>query len=293
MDETLKPTYEMAQGPPALPFGAYSSTVHEAWLSLLSRNPAEVVVQRFLEDHPALLPSSQGPEGSTSEWPFSNLLVTQPVLPGLNARQPDFLWFTTNSGKWFLVLVEIEKPGRKVFRSDGVPTADFTRARNQLNQWREWFHQPANQLKFQQDYGVPDLWTYRRVMALHLVLIYGRRSEFTNNPALCRQRATLLAGNDEELMSFDRLALDDSYRSDAVTARAVGNGRYKVLKVPPTFTLGPLHAGRLLYLNNLDAAIDSSQGWTSERRDFVKQRILYWAQWATLDDKGFIIHDCE
>lgn len=292
MDEAMKPTYEMVQGPPAVPFDVYASTVHEAWRALLSSNPAEAAVQRFLEDHPALLPGSQGPEGSTSEWPFYNLLVTQPMLPGLDARQPDFLWFTTNSGKWFLVLVEIERPGLKVFRRDGVPTAHFTRARNQLNQWREWFHRPANQLKFQQDYGVPDFWPYRRVMELRLVLIYGRRSEFTNNPALSRQRATLLSGNDEELMSFDRLTLDP-FRSDAVTARAVGDGRYKALKVPPTFTLGPLHAERLSYLDNLDAAIDSSQGWTSERRDFVKQRIPYWAQWATLDDKGWITVDYE
>lgn len=288
----MNPTYEMAQGPPAVPFDVYASTILEAWQSLLSSNPAEVAVQRFLEDHPALLPSSHGPEGSTSESPFSNLLVTQPVLPGLNARQPDFLWFTTNSGKWFLVLVEIERPGQKIFRSDCVPTAHFTRARNQLNQWREWFHQPANQLKFNQDYGVPDFWTYGRVMALHLVLIYGRRSEFMNNPALSRQRATLLSGNDEELMSFDRLTLDP-FLNDAVTARASGNGRYKALKVPPTFTLGPSHTERLLYLDNLNAAIDSSQGWTSERREFIKQRILYWTKWATLDDKGWITFECE
>jgi Domain of unknown function (DUF4263) len=283
----MRPTYEIAQGPAAVPFSDYASITTKAWGALLSGTPTESAVQHFLEAHPALLPSSRGPVGASSEWPFINLLVTQPRLPGLDARQPDFLWFTTTSATWYLVLVEIEKPTRKIFRKDGVPTAHFTRARNQLNQWRTWFSEPANQIKFQHDYGVPELWTYRRTMALQLVLIYGRRHEFEHHPTLSKQRASLLSGDDEELMSFDRLALDP-FLDDAVTVRALGNGRYRALRVPPTFTLGPNHADRFLYLDDLDRAIDSSDGWSEPRRLFVKQRIPYWVKWAKLEEQGWI-----
>src|SRR3984893_8097068 len=122
---TMRPTYEIVQGPPAVPFSDYATATTEAWRALLSGSPTESAVQRFLEAHPALLPSSRGPAGASSEWPFTHLLVTQPQLPGLDARQPDFLWFTTTSETWYLVLVEIEKPTRAIFRKDRVPTAHF------------------------------------------------------------------------------------------------------------------------------------------------------------------------
>ena len=38
-----------------------------------------------------------------------------------------------------------------------------------------------------------------------MILIYGRRSEFEGKPKLELQRGSLLPGQDEELMSFDRL----------------------------------------------------------------------------------------
>jgi hypothetical protein len=112
-------------------------------------------------------------------------------------------------------------------------------------------------------------------MSLHMILIYGRRSEFEHDARLSKQRASLLTGSDEELMSFDRLA-PHWLLSDALTVRAIGAGRYRVLVAPPTMTLGPHITERLLVLENLELAIDSSEGWSPERRAFVKSRLPYW-----------------
>ncbi len=283
----LKPTYQIVKGPAAVSFSDYAHGAVRALDKLLQESPDESVLQRFLESNPSFVPGARTPGGATCASPLFDLLVSQPRLPGLDARQPDFLWFSSNSDTWFPVLVEIERPSKRLFRKDGVPSAEFTQARNQLNQWRTWFRLPANQLKFQDDYGVPDLWTHRRTMSLHMILIYGRRNEFENDPRLTTQRGSLLPGSDEELMSFDRLA-PDPLLSEALTVRAVGAGRYRALKVPPTFTLSPLHAERFLALDGLDEAIDSSEGWASTRRSFVKRRIPYWVEWARSGQEGWI-----
>jgi hypothetical protein len=216
-----------------------------------------------------------------------DVLISQPILPGLNARQPDFMWLTTNSDTWFPVLIEIERPSKKIFRRNDVPCSDFTQARNQLAQWRTWFRDPVNQSKFQADYGIPELWTRYRSMKLSMILVYGRREEFEKEPQLSRQRASLMPGNDERLMSFDRLKPDPRL-SDTITAHAVGEGRYRAMQVPPTLRLGPMDAERLLVIEDLDKAIESSKGWSHERREFVRRRLPYWADWAKRGDKGWI-----
>jgi hypothetical protein len=131
-------------------------------------------------------------------------------------------------------------------------------------------------------------------MKLNMILIYGRREEFERDPQLSRQRASLmtgnderLTGNDERLMSFDRLKPDPRL-SDAITALAVGDGRYRAMQVPPTLRLGPLGVERLLVIEGLEKAIDSSKGWSHERSEFVKRRLPYWADWARSEDKGWI-----
>lgn len=283
----FSPTYRIEPGPPAVPFDLYARQVLSEWQALLEQTPDEPTTQRFLEQHPALVPGSLSPGGATCGSHVSSLLFSQPTLPGLDARQPDFMWLTSTSDTWYPVLIEIESPSKRLFRRDGVPTAEFTQARNQLNQWRSWFSVPANQLKFQHDYAVPEYWTYRRSMSLHMILVYGRRREFYQNPSLTRQRGSLLAGSDEELMSFDRLA-PDHYLHDAITVRATGNGRYQALSIPPTFKLGPSHPERLAFVDGINEAIDSTDGWSAERRSFVKSRIPYWQSWSTIEDQGWI-----
>jgi hypothetical protein len=284
---TIEQTYQLARGPAAVEFLDYARIATRALTDLLNENPDEPRVQKFLERHPLFVPGAWSPGGGTCSSRLLYMLVSQPSLPGLDGRRPDFMWLAADSKTWFPMLIEIERPSKRIFRRDGVPCADFTQAKNQLDQWRAWFSDPINQLKFQTDYGIPEEWTARKAMSLHMTLIYGRRSEFEHDARLSKQRASLLTGNDEELMSFDRLATH-WLLGNALTVRAIGAGRYRALVAPPTMTLGPNIAERLLVLENLELAIDSSEGWSPERRVFVKSRLPYWRDWAKSGQKGWV-----
>lgn len=280
-------TYKLLRGPQAVDFSDYLGSTLPQFRDLLDSDPSEREIQRFLELNPSFVPGARTAGGGTCGSRLLDLLISQPILPGLDSRCPDFMWLNANSDTWFPVLIEIEKPSKKIFRKDGNPTAEFTHARNQLNQWRSWFEKHTNRSKFQEDYGIPESWLHSKQMSLRLILIYGRREEFKDNPELNRHRATLLPGNDEELMSFDRLAPDPLLDS-AITVRANGPGRYRALAVAPTMKLSPSLAERLIVVEHLKSIIDSSAACPPRRREFLKSRLPYWRNWAENERRGWI-----
>jgi hypothetical protein len=118
------------------------------------------------------------------------------------------MWIASHSASWFPTVIEIERPGKKVFTQSNTPSAEFTQARHQLTQWRTWFDSSANVQQFIESYGIPSELLATRTRHLHMMLIYGRREEFEGDPERSKQRSSLLPGTDEELMSFDRLSAD-------------------------------------------------------------------------------------
>ena len=284
--------YELKPGPSRTPEAEYVDWCNQRYSELLSNDPEETEVQEFLEENPCLVPGHSTPGAPSGHWPLHCSLITQPRLVGQDLYVPDFMWIATHSGAWFPTLIEIEKPGKKIFNRDGTPSADFTRARNQLNQWRSWFNDPSNQLQFLDQYGIPDYFR-RRKMQLHMILIYGRRFEFEHQPQLISQRGHMLSGTDEELMSFDRLKADPSI-TEAITVKAVGHGNYQAVSVPPVFSTGPMLAERLLSIDGIEEAIDKNQYISEERKAFLKRRIPHWKAWqSTPGAKGYRSGDRE
>ena len=235
-----------------------------------------------MEQHPWLVPGHSTPGTPSGHSPLHCALISQPKLLGQGWYVPDFMWIAVHSGAWFPTLIEIEKPSKKISNRDGTTSANFNRARNQLNQWRSWFKDPSNQLQFRLEYGIPEHFL-RRPMQLHMILIYGRRAEFEEEPTLISQRNTLLPGPDEVLISFDRLR-PDTTMDDAITVEATGRSRYRAKRVPPVFTTGPGIAGSLLHVDGIEEAIDASLDITEERKTFLKRRVPYWKQWASRPD---------
>ena len=281
MDSLFK-NYELQVGPPHTSIDRYAEWCTEQFRELLCSDPDEPEVQEFLEKHPWLVPGHSTPDSPSGHFPLHCSLIAQPKLPGQNVRFPDFMWISTHSGAWFPTLIEIEKPSKKIYKQNGTPSAPFSQARNQLNQWRSWFNNDANVAQFKDMYGIPDQ-LRRRTMKLHMILIYGRRSEFEEQPELARQRGTMLSG-DEQLMSFDRL-LDPRYldtsMKEAITVKATGNGRYRAKWVPPVFGVGPALAERLLVIDGLEETIEVNPKISEERKMFLKERIPYWKDWAS------------
>jgi hypothetical protein len=283
----LKTTYTIESGPEAPSFEEYVTRTQASLIALLSRDPEERELQEFLEKNPAIVPGARTPGRPSGHYPLHCALISQPSLPGLSSRRPDFMWIPSHSATWYTTLIEIERLSKKLFTRKDLPTADFSQARNQLAEWRTWFSSPANVQKFIEEYGIPAQYLQFMTWKLHMILIFGRRSEFQSKPMLSKHRAALMSAPDEELMSYDRLGFDTDLR-DAITVRAVGFGRYRVLAVPPTFSTGPSMADRLLHIDGFSDAIDKNLEIPEPRREFLKRRIPYWREWAAKGRLGII-----
>lgn len=277
----LEKSYEMEKGPPPALIADYIRSSREGYEALLSGEPSEADIQSFLEKHPWMVPGHSTPTGVTGHYPLHCSLIAQPELPGKPSYVPDFMWVSTHSDSWFPTLIEIEKPSKRIFTKKGDTSADFNHARDQLNQWRSWFSEPENIQVFITMYGIPDRFR-GRTMKVSLILIYGRSSEFEDNPTLTKKRSGL-AQQDEIIMSFDRLKdtdPSDALVSEAITVKAKGQGEYQALWIPSVFTNGPNLAERLLKIDAISEAIDKNPEISEERKIFLKRRIPYWKEWA-------------
>lgn len=279
MGNLLKPTYVQEIGPKCIDFEQYESIRNDQYQKLISKNPNERELQSFLEKNPSIVPGAWTPGSKSGHYPIHCALISQPKLPGFKYRQPDFMWIARHSGAWFPTLIEIEKPGKKVFTKKGIPSSDFTQAQNQLAQWRTWFNNPSNVQQFIDSYGIPLKWRTYINMHLYMILIYGRRNEFDDNFELSKQRSSLLPGFDEELMSFDRLSFDKELEH-AITIKAVGSGKFKVIYIPPIFRVGPILAERFCHIDGFDEALEKATEISKKRKEFLKRRILYWREWV-------------
>jgi len=240
-----------------------------------------------LERNPMLLPGARTPSVKSGHYPLHCAAISQPRLPGLSSKIPDFMWIATHSLTWYPTLIEIKSPTKRIFTKDGIPSAEFNQARNQLAQWRTWFSMAENVQQFIKSYGIPDYLTSGRQMQLHTILIYGRRSEVENDPALSKHRGSLLNASSEELMSFDRLEVEADL-VDAITVRAIDSGKYRALAVPPLFRLTPGIADRLLAIENIEECLKETPMISEERRSFLLSRLPYWRDWAKRKDIGVI-----
>lgn len=278
-------TYKIALGPAPEPFETYADRARSEFSALLGTDPDEKIVQRFFEHNPSLVPGLHS-LGFPGAFPRNYLLISQPVLPGLRARIPDLMWIAYTSVAIYPTLIEIERPGKRIFTAERVPYAEFSQARHQLAQWRAWFSKPENSQIFASEYSAAWL-PARGIIKPRFVLLYGRRNEFYDDAELTRERSFLLDDAVEALVSYDRVA-PDPVLHNAITVKATGNDRFRAIAVPPTFTLGPCDAERLSMIDELDSVIAATDSIASERRSFLLKRLPYWQAWARRGAPGTI-----
>lgn len=279
VSDWTKRTYEFARNaPPPMEWENYEAIAVTDYYDLLNGiDTSEKQLQEFLEQNPSFVPGARGPTNS-GHFPLLCSLFSQPQLTGVGRHIPDFMWVATDSMKWYPTLIEIEAPEKTVFkRTKDEPSADFSQARNQLAEWDTWFSDAANQRVFVESMQVPELF-HRRRMSLQLFLIYGRRVEFSGNAGRERLRASFLSDGDA-LMSYDRLKPDRNYWN-YITVRRCARGVNRCLAVPPTLKFGPATAGLFGAIEGVDDAIRSNALMSSERKEFLIERLAYWRDWA-------------
>ena len=274
-------TYEVEIGPRHVSYEDYARTCNRTYKRLLSSNPTEPVLQEFLEHHPSMVPGHD-----RGHAPLHWALITQPELPGVRRLRPDFMWISTNSMAWYPTMIEIEGLEKRIFLKNGDPGRHFNHARSQLAQWRAWFEEDGNLQQFIRKYGIPDRMHRSRILRVRTILIYGRRSEFENDPFRTKQLASMCA-NGEEIMTYDRLRVARDMMP-AITIGASGVGRYRAKWIPPVFETGPDFAHRLLNIDEIHEAMEENPEFDDDRRLFLSRRLEYWRDWASRHRGGYV-----
>lgn len=260
--------------PQAMSWLEYQAALADEWPAFLqTADPqSEAAFQRFLEQHPILLPGPFGTTRGMYHGPIHRAVYTQPELPGFRAKRPDFLLFEQDSGTVYAVLVEIEAPGKPWCTSRGSPSALLTQAIDQLRDWKAWFSKPTNVLAFQELYGISNEIGDRRFVQ-HYVLIYGRREEANRLRSFIAKRHDL-ASTDEFFMTYDRLRPAGSAEITVKLDRSGPDTRLRVVSLPPTFKLDRDDARWFTSLIGCEEAIRSIPFVSEPRKAALLERLL-------------------
>jgi len=268
------------KAPSAMGWSDYADRVVKEWQALLASNDAgdESKVQAFLETHPCLIPQPTQFIGN-GQAPHPWALIAQPPLVGTTAKRiPDFMWITANSATLFFTFIEIEAPTKRVFRNDGIPTAEFTEAKNQIDEWRVLSKNSNLTDQFRTLFKIPDrLWS-RRAKRFRFYLIMGRRKELNSHSDLVNEKRVDLLGPDAEHITFDRL--EPERRAENMLCVGVTNGRMTARSVPPTYHHSPFYALSHAHIAERDKAIERSNWMSPKRRKFLIDRLPYWDNWV-------------
>lgn len=168
--------------------------------TLVDSDPSEEAVQRFFEENPRCLPWT----GYYHHGLRADVVISK--LPLQNDYVTDFAYMSANSQSIMIICVEIERPGKKIFRKDGNFTAGYLAAKQQVLDWNFWAqHNIRSAFKCFGKLGqflAPDIYNVK----MHCILVVGRRSELSTRKRKERwstEDATL--PKSIEIMTYDRL----------------------------------------------------------------------------------------
>jgi Domain of unknown function (DUF4263) len=248
----------------------YNRLLMERWRQFIDSEESqdERLVQAFLERHPCLLPGSHTVDGDSGHSPYPMAVISQPKLPGLSDRRPDFMWIAAHSTEVFPILIEIETPHKQWFYSDRAEIhSDLAHAQGQLAEWRAWFEEGFNRDMFITEYGLRSFIEDRK-LSPRFVLIHGRRENYTGS-RLRRQKQAQLAREHERIMSFDRLTPSkNSVLYSCVRRQPDG---YQVIAVPPSLTI--LNSGEEYQpVTRWREALDDCPDMAVSRREYLKEQ---------------------
>jgi hypothetical protein len=180
--------------------GKPAARLKAEFLALIDENLPEQTYQRFIEDNTRLVPR---------EFVQNHGIHFELVLRKLGFGadyHSDFVYLSKSSDDWNCVLIEIERPSLRFFKSgtnDFHP--DFLKALQQINRWRAWFSNATNRASFAENtVGLIRVPLSRNPIHPKYVLVHGRRTEYARN-AIRRSLVASLESDDFKIMSFDSL----------------------------------------------------------------------------------------
>ena len=137
---------------------------------LNDENTTEQSVQDFIEGNTILFhPPFELNHGVSSHQLISKFQLDTTLIT-------DFAYLTKSSVVWWLVLVELEHPSKKIFTKNGVTSAEFNAAIHQVNTWRTFVKRNAGEVIRKIDPLRKPL--VRNKIFFKYVLVIGRTTEF-------------------------------------------------------------------------------------------------------------------
>jgi hypothetical protein len=178
------------------------------YLVLLENYKSEQDLQNFLELNTEFIPRE-----FIQNHGIHNRLVFRKLKIAENYTT-DFFYLSKSSGDWNCVLIELEKPNSKFFKSGTNELHnDFTSGLNQIDKWRAWFANGDNKQYFtNQALSFIRQPLFKNPCNFKYVLVTGRRKEFENNEL----RTSIIQAkerDDFKILSFDSLleSIDINY----------------------------------------------------------------------------------
>ena len=274
----IQKNYEIQEdAPPAMSQKEYLEVcLKELNETLILSSHDEKAFQEFFERNPVCLPGAFEIIGTSGHLPHNCALIKQPKIGNLASnRLPDFMWLAQDSTDFCPVMVEIERPSKKLFTGSGQQCADFTQALGQIHEWKALLNQPSVIIDFYDYYDIPD-YLRKKNFKPQYCLIYGRRYEYEGNENLNRKRSQLTS-DDIVLMSYDRiLDMIINCKDDSFVTCTVGDKKYEVANITPTFKYRPGWVRSLVGLTGFYEKIDDMPYISNDRKQFLKERYCYW-----------------
>lgn len=159
--------------------GQYREKIEE-YRSLVEANEEEPTFQSFFENNPNFLIADQ------------KISEAKPNYGG--EFEPDFMIETSTAFHW---IIEIEKPGKPLFRQNNQPYAEFTQAETQIRGYTQW---ARSNIQFLKERNWPRLTQEK----MHGLLLIGNREGL--NPA---QKAALDSMNHDRRASYQIKTFDE------------------------------------------------------------------------------------
>jgi len=213
------------------------SDLADRFTEFLDGKPNEHQCQQYLERHsellylPFMLNHHLHLGAVISKLPLDTSLVT------------DFAYLTKSSAEWYLVLIELESPSKRLFRHARgrvVPTAYLSDSIAQIQSWQEFLRENSRGLL--ERIRPLLLGMAHNPISFKYVLVIGRRNELkASEPA--RRRLANLNKADVHICTYDSLASafkeHPSGRTRPLVLRYRG-GKYAALHDPDPVSLGYL-----------------------------------------------------
>jgi hypothetical protein len=203
--------------------------------------------------------------------PVNGFVISEPLLPGISNRYPDFMWAPTDSQTQWVVLIEIEDPKKPWFTENVQQRAELTQALDQIAQWRAQLKKPENLLLFLRLYDIPT----SRPIEFVFCLVYGRRRDVASRAKMEKRNALNNSLGDIKWMTYDRLRPDEDARNLPCVKISAAE-KLTAVTFPPTTEIELWHVRRWVEVNEKRKAIFASPHFPELRQKFLADRLDYW-----------------